>query len=389
MRTITARIAGVMAAALFTLPLNGCLDQRIYEKIAFIVNVGIDTSDDGKLLVTYTYPVAGGSETSGGQSGGGGEASGSIPIDIIDTRADLLREAREKSNEMSPRKLEGGKIQNLLVGKSIAQIGLQDFLDIFERDPKNPVLAWVIVVDGSAGDLIKKGHNYKNKPPLGIYINQLVDDNSRTGYCPAETIIDFNVESSIPGIDPITPMVAMDDDGVRVTGSALFHRGKLTGRLDTQESAHLMMMKGRRRESMIYFIPPRELAGLKKKVALSLQGIKNKFELRINDGIPEMTYNIKLETGLDEYRFYSMLDADKESRLAKAAQEQITRRMREVFDKLKEASCDTLGIGDKVRAYENDYWNSIGGKDGWEQIYPKVKAAFNVEVKINNYGRLK
>lgn len=371
------------------LSLSGCLDQKIYEKIAFIVNVGIDSSDDGKLLVTYTYPVAGGSETRGSQSGGGGDTSGSIPIDIIDSEADLLREAREKSNELSPRKLEGGKIQNLLIGKSIAQIGLQDFLDIFERDPKNPVLAWVIVVDGSAGDLIKKGHSFKNKPPLGIYINQLVDDNSRTGYCPAETIIDFNVESSIPGIDPLACMVATDDDGVRVTGSALFHRGKLTGKLDTQESAHLMMMKGRKKESMIYFTPPKELAGLKKKVALSLQGVKNKFEIKINDGVPEVAYNIKLETGLEEYRFYSMLDEDKESRLAIAAQEQIAQRMQEVFDKLKEASCDTLGIGDKIRAYENDYWNRIGGKDGWEEIYPKVKAAFNVEVKINNYGRLK
>ena len=383
------KISELLIGMILFLSTTGCFDQRIYERIAFIVNVGIDTDSDGKLLVTITYPVTTSSESNGSLTAGGSSTSTIIPIDVINTKANLLREAREISNEISPRRLEGGKIQNVLVGRNLAELGLQDYLEIFERDPKNPVLAWVIVVDGSANELIDKRCSIKNKPPLGIYINQLVDDNSKAGYCPAETIIDFNVESTIPGIDPLATMVKPEVDGIRVTGSALFHMGKLTGQLDTQETAHLMIMKGIKKQSMIYFNPPDNLSGLKKKAVLSVQGVKSKMKIKIIDDVPEVSFDIKLAAGLEEYKFYSFLSEGKKNELAAAAQEQIRQKMQEVFEKLKKAGCDTLGIGVKVHAYRNDYWNRIGGKEGWELVYSKVKAKFNVEVKINNYGRLK
>lgn len=173
------------------------IDEPVTEKAIKVLNVGIDEAVDDKVLVTYTLPViqpegGGGGGGGVGGGGGGGAGGGGTRTESYKTEAYLLREARDFVRLESPTQLEGGKIQNTLIGRDLAEKGnITAYMEIFERDISNPVQAWVIIVDGKANELIEKGTQFKNKPKLGLYINNIIDGNSKSGYCPDETISSF------------------------------------------------------------------------------------------------------------------------------------------------------------------------------------------------------
>lgn len=378
-----ARPFRLSAVLLLLMLLTGCWDQTIYERIGFIVNLGIDDLDSEKILVTYTSPVVGQSSSAGGQSQGG-----EMPIEVNKSEARLLREAREMSNQTSPRLLEGGKIQNILIGQSMAEKDIHEYLEIFERDVKNPVLAWVIIVEGEARELIDKGKEFKNKPPLGLYINQLMEDCIKGGYCPDETVMDYNIQYSFPGLDPVMPMAKLEDDGVRITGTALINHNKVSGKLTAEETPFLMLLLGKKRDSVLTFSLPEELAGTKKAIAVSLRSLKQKTRVEFRNGMPGVKMELKLRLDLNEYTWDSLNNNWKKDELSDLMAKDIQTGMQEVFKKLAEANCDALGIGDKVRAKYNDYWKRIGGQEGWKKIYPQVFADITVKADIVRYGRL-
>ncbi|MDP4147443.1 MAG: Ger(x)C family spore germination protein, partial [Bacillota bacterium] len=100
--------------------LTGCWDQRIYERTGFIIELGIETGRDKKLLVTYSVPVIG--------------LGKSNLVELDDEETNLLREGREEARKVSPKLLEGGKIQQILVSNELAAKGIHNVMEIFTRD---------------------------------------------------------------------------------------------------------------------------------------------------------------------------------------------------------------------------------------------------------------
>lgn len=368
--------------------LTGCWDQNIYEKIGFVLDLGIDSGADDKALITVSYPVI--TESNGSSSGGGPSGKEEVKVETIASEVYLIKESRDLNRLTSPQKLEGGKIQGILIGKDFArERNISDYFELFERDTQTTVQSKVVIVDGTAGELITKGSQFKGKPRLGMYINELISRNSKSGYCPDTNIIEYDIINTIPGISPIVPIIKLRGNFIEVTGTALIDRDKMTGQLDTHETACLYLAMGESRQSEILFDLPAEIKSQKKKGMVFTRSVKTKSKIQLQNGIPTIHFDINVKTILDEYTWGNITEPEYEKKLENSLNTSIKSCLDGTFKKLQTAKCDAFGIGDKVRAYYYDYWMSIGELDGWKDIYTKMTANFDVKAKIVRFGEIK
>ena len=141
----------------------------------------------------------------------------------------MLQEAIEEAKTITDKRVEGGKVQQILFAKEIAGQGIKSCWS-FQRILISP-LAQVVIVDGSPKELLEKARTFASKARTVFYINRLLAKNVNYLHVPETSIYDFSIYSLAPGLDPITPLLKLEPDGIRVLGSALFSAGRMVGQL--------------------------------------------------------------------------------------------------------------------------------------------------------------
>lgn len=358
-----------------TLTLSGCWDQKIYEQIGFILEVGIEESEkEDEYLVTYTSPVFGTVEKE--------------KVEIIPTTSGILRGARENARKMSARQLEGGKIQQVVFSEEVAKKGIHNILEIFERDPVNPALAWVVISEDSPREIFEKGLEFKDKPRIAIYINQLLEGSAKSSYVPQTKVYDFDINYYIPGLDPITPIIKLTPDDIQIVGTALFDGDRMVGKIDTQSTVLLLAIKGMMRSTEYVTLVPEsieEVKTTKTHIAVNIKDAKRKISVSIKDNKPVVDITLDFKAILDEYKWGNTANKSENKKLEKYLAQAIEKQCTELLQYTQEVGSDPIGIGDIVRAWHNKYWDSVN----WSEAYKDI--TFNVEakVKIKQYGTIR
>ena len=365
MKTIFQRIATILICISLVF-LTGCWDQKIYEHIGFILQMGLELDEEGKLAYTVSVPVV------------GPDIQGKV--EVLSTSKNLLRESRERVRHVSGKVVEGGKVQHLYFSEQLAQRGISEFMEIFLRHTENPLLANVIVVDGSPKEMMEFAAEFKDKPRPTSYVNELLVNARQNSYIPETRIYDFTIMDYSKTIDPITPMVRYNKKEIEIAGSALFSGDKMVGKINTAETGmlHALMGVDRRIQYMYHKEDPgQDPSRVKSGAAMLIKGIKRKLKINLEGEAPQIDIKLELKASLDEFNEAHNLD-NREAK--KKFEETVAQAIREdclkVLDYIQKIGSDPLGIGEMVRSKHNAYWKSIE----WKEVYKE--ATFNVNVKL-------
>jgi len=355
------KIIGLILLVIFSIVGAGCWDQKVYERIGFDLQVGIEPSSDGRLLITRAMPVIGKGALS--------------DMDIIKIKGGLLRETRNKARLRSPKSAEGGKVQQILISKSIAEKGVHELLEVFEREFINPVLAYVVIVEGSPYELIDTSHKFVDKPIPPFYINEVLKNGIKGGSVPECRIYNYDINYFTLGIDPMLPIIKISSEGkeIEVTGTALFEGDKMVGKVTTSETALLLLMSKRLKNSGAIFYTEGDDQNIKKGAAVSYEIRSHELKISIDNNRAVVNIKFSLNCTLDEYKWGSMENEEEKERYEKLFAEELKERCNKVLKYTQEVNSDPLGIGDIVRAKQNKYWKSVD----WKKAYKEVQ--FNIE----------
>lgn len=359
---------------LCSLILTGCWDQKIYEQLGLILTLGIEESSDKELLITYVYPIIGGKEKD------------SVGVDSAQTT--ILRGTRSILNYKTPKRMEGGKIQQVLLSDSLAKTGIHDILEIFERDATLPAIAYVVVVEGSPKELVTKGTEFKEKPRISYYIFQLIEDNVRSANIPSTKIFDFDLNVFAPGLDPITALIKLEKENLAITGCALFSDDKMVGKLNVNQAIILLGIMGQTKNIDFIVSDPQLSSSNPNKhgIAIVLRKPKRKIDISFGeDGIPIIDISLKYECQINEYRWNATNDINEQKKLEKIISNNLASKSNEVVKKIQAVNCDSVGFGNMIRAKYYEYWQSID----WREIYPKAAIKVAVQVDIVKEGIIK
>lgn len=371
------KMVAILMIVIFSNTLIGCWDQKIYEKVGFILVVGIESSKEKhkKLLVTYTNPAIGLGKKN--------------QVELTSQEADLLRQAREISRTKTSRPLEAGKIQQVLISKELAEKGeIHNLVSIFSSDPLSPTLALLIIVDGSPYELCKKSLEFPDKPRIGMYLNQLFEAAIKDSKVAETRIYNFDTEYYAEGLDSIVPMIKLESTTVKLAGSALFSRDKMVGNIDVKQTTLMlaMMNKLKNTAEYIFRVPNIEDAhsGVRDGIAASIKKIKRKINVTIDRGKPIINIQLKFKGFIDEYRWD---DLDKEKKYRELESEMAGELKNECLNIIKYTQAvgsDPLGIGDIVRAKHSDYWKKVD----WKEAYKTAEINIDVKFELESHGLL-
>lgn len=346
--------------------LTGCWDQKIYEKIGFILQIGVEVEENGELRYTVGIPVV--------------APEAQERFEVLTTTITHMREGRDKVRQVSGKAVEGGKTQQIFFSEALASKGIDEYLEIFLRSPENSLLADVVIVQGSPYDLMKVSGQFRDKPRPAFYVNSLLDSSHKNSYTPETRISNFLILSRSGTIDPVTPIVSYNTEEIKIEGAALFSGDKMVGKIDTKEMGILNGLRGEKKSiNYIYhgLHSDKYPEDLKKGSTINMKVKKRKVNMRIDGDLPVIDIKLAFIGSLNEYSGELNLDDPKDKKkLEEAISDAIEKDSMRLLKRLVESGSDPIGFGEIARTKYNKYWKSVNWKDAYKS------AVFNVEVEI-------
>lgn len=366
----------IAAISISLLMQTGCWDQKLYEEIGFILQLGLETDQDDKLVYSVTAPVV------------APEVKEKVEFIHISSQR-LLRASRERVRDVSGKLMEGGKLQHVFFSEALAEKGINEFLEIFFRNPENPVLANVIIVDGSPKEMLKLSLEYEDKPRSAFYVSDLLMDALRSSHATETRVYDFSILSYSKTIDPVAPLFKYDKKNIIVSGSALFSGDKMVGKIDTDQTMLLSALMGKKKWGEYIYegqSPNETEKKIKRGAAMLITGSKRKIKIDTSSNIPIIDIELSVKSFMHEYSgAHNLDDPENEENLEEAITKSIKSESMKLLKHLQNVGSDPIGIGEMVRTKHNKYWKTVN----WKEVYKD--AVFNVDVKMNieSYGTMR
>lgn len=168
--------------------------------------------------------------------------------------AHTVGETRDRRAYSESRHYTLSQLQVLLIGQNLAQQGVSTVLDTNLREPRVKLSINVAVVNGRAEELLQFMVKKDPSRTSEILISLLQTIPERA-FVPRTSLHRFAIDSYVPGTAAVVPVlqVAHNQQGIELTGCALFAQERMIAQLDRMETRALVLLSGRESQGWIPF----------------------------------------------------------------------------------------------------------------------------------------
>lgn len=359
--------------------LSGCWNYKELTDINVVVGVGLDRTEEGKVLLTVQVAEPGSIQsTSGHRSGGEGPTK---PVFVVSNEGETIFGAIREMLATVDKKLFFSTAQVLILSERLARESLEESLDFFQRDHEVDYLMNVLVAkDVSPAEILEIESDMDTIP--AVYISETVENTSYRGTGKKTMLIDVIKDMDCKGKQPVIGQITKAGENmVRTEGLAVFKNGKLVGWLDPYETRGFQFATNEITNAIVN-IPVEE-----GKMAMEVFRARGEIDVAFEDEEPaRLIVRVKLEANVGGHEGKGKLDTpDKLLALEKVLEETIKEEIEKVLKKTQEEySSDIFGFGMQVHKYHPQYWKK--SQDEWDQIFSRLPADIQVDAKIRRTG---
>lgn len=355
-----------------------CWNRRELDKIAIVAAAGIDKVSTDKIKITAQVFKAG--EIQSPQSGG---AAVEEPYINFESVATTTFEAIRNITQISSRKLYWGHNQVFIFGKETAEEGIERYIDFFVRDHETRLMVNVIISKGTANELLETEAKLETIPAMNI--NDIIEELGSTSRAPQITLKDIAeclLSNTTAAVAPLVEIQEMNKKKqARISGTAVFKKGKMIGELDSLESRGFLWVIGKVKSGVITVKTPHS----NDNASIEIIRASSDISPEIENGILNITVKIKEEGTLDEQdssKDLTELSAwhSLERLHALAIQKEITAAVK----KAQEYNTDIFGFGEAIHRRYPLLWKDIESQ--WEELFPQLKVNIKIHAKLRRSG---
>jgi hypothetical protein len=113
--------------------LTGCWNNKDLSEINMVTAIGIDRTEDGKVVLTVQVVEPAAIQSSGSRKGGGGGAQ-LKPIFVQSYEGETVFDALRSMLSVVDKKMFLSTAQVLILGERLSRNGINEALDFFQRD---------------------------------------------------------------------------------------------------------------------------------------------------------------------------------------------------------------------------------------------------------------
>ncbi|MEH7098282.1 Ger(x)C family spore germination protein [Neobacillus vireti] len=345
--------------------LAGCsfLPTNIVNEISLIQGVGYDLGDGKAIKGSMVYPIF--------------QKDKPAKSEVKTAFGQSSKEIRTKLSNETRYRLVSGQLRIALYGKKLAEKGINDFVDTINRDPSIGSLVQMAIVDGDANELLKlKKYQSEN---ISIYLQEMLDQNMEYGDLPRTDLQSFLFQLFQTGQDPYLPLIKKVKDNIQVTGLAIFNYDQYVTSIGAEDLIIFKALVEKNRNSLHQFVLEND-----DKVVLETLNSNATYKVKMANGKPEFTINLKMKTKLQEF-----VPSEKKRQTfnKKKYQKQVERKIEQTALKLvnqfKKQHVDPLGLGAKYKEHIRGF-----SVKQWEQYYPHVKVNVTADIDIGQTGSI-
>src|SRR5690625_2325429 len=366
-----------IAILIIMILLTACWDQRLLRDHSLILTIGYDKAENNGIVKTIIFPK----NTSGG--GGGGQTELEKESEVISVTGDTVKDTEKHMDQKIPEKFDRSKARVIFFGEELATEGIFSTLDSVYRDLRGPLNAKIAIFAGKAKDALFF-HPKQALLTSDIYAN-LLESAEQAGITKNE-----NVQIACPiilvkGKDVVFPYVSVNQEETEaiVEGVALFHDDQMTGTLNIKETSMFLILSD---QISIYTalnlkVQDDQEDYNKNFVNIAIRKNKRKINLNVNKDEISADLQIKIEVEIDMYALDQLSDEEGWKKLCNDIESEINKLSEETLGKMQEDNNDSLGLGEKLKAYHHATWENVD----WTKEYPDIpiEADFNVEIIRN------
>ena len=363
-------------ALILLLFLSSCAESSTLEKIGMITTVGYDKGGDGEIdtttLILETDPQSMDS------------------TNVLSSRSLTSKGARIESNLKSPKKLESGQLRVALYGEDLAKDGLINLADTLSRDHSISDLTFLAIVEGNAGALLK--HKYAQFSDAGQYVYKEIEQNIKGEVILSPTLHETLHDYYSVGVDPLLPLLKLEDDLINITGMALLKGDQMVGRISPKDSFYVKLVSDRFKAGNFEITfengesePLMPSQSPSTDIAVALDTIRSKSDINLIDPKSlKFDLNIKINARLQEInRNVDLKKNENISLIEKKLSNKITNEIEDLIDYSQSKSSDVFGFGE---VYRTKATHSEMTDEEWHDLFKDIKVNVNIDFVIIRTG---
>lgn len=358
--------------------LTSCWDRRLLKDHSLIMAIGYDLNEDGTISKTVTFPRE--TIVNIGQS----SDSEATESHTITTTGPTVGASDLDLERYLSQRFDRSKARILLLGEDLARDGIYAALDSMYRDPRGPLSALVAVVSGRA----EQGLTMENQQSFFVseFYYNLLKSSEESGIIVCE-----NIQSICPVIlsrrkDIALPFISAEHETneINISGLALFTGEKMTGTLNLEESIMYLILTDNisKKAKFNLKISDDQQDNQKNYATIAIRNEKRKIDVKPNPVQPVVNLHLTLQIEIEEFAKNHLYRKGAIGKLEKQVSKQLMELAHQTLDKMKEANNDSLGIGEKIRAYHYKVWEKVD----WNELYPKTVFHIDFDVEIVQHG---
>ncbi|MDF2681316.1 MAG: spore gernimation protein [Brevibacillus sp.] len=375
-------------ALIAVISLGGCapeFEKPSLEDMAMIGVIGFDYTGDQDVKVSVSIPVPSSRDK---------EMTQTYAIN-----ASVTSEAMLMLSTMAERTMSLSQLRVILFSEEYARkVGISRVLLDLYRNPIVGENVFVAIVKGRAEDVIRG--DYKHKPELNTYLNNLLRPRVETAFTSFASIKDFVYMMTSEVCDPNLPYLVKRGEDVEVARVALFRGDKMIDFMSQREGKMVQAMVGRSRlPRMSFSFPKQEKKGAKIDVVTAEESSEQKEEqivldfvwakgrVRSNGSLTNPLIRIRLEMRASLVGYTGTKDLEKKEQfdaLKTQLEAQIKKEAIEMLERLQKAGIDPAQLEESLRQKYHGDWNRTVGL----KLYQKADFDVQVSMEIIGFGTM-
>ncbi len=217
----------------------------------------------------------------------------------------------------------------LLMGEQLARQGFNPVIESTYRFPSISHTVRVAIAEGRGDEMLKTPvQNYEN---MGVYLLNMLNDYKGNSFIPTVTFHQLEVWQS-PGKNPILPLLIRGGSNeVIIGGLAIFKKDRMIGKIDTQQSRVLMLLRGIPSQGYI----PYALTSEGSQGAVFVYNDR-KVQVERQEDNYAFTIKIKLKGTIQEHPIEHMIDVDHSKEIEESVARAVQKECLEFLQTMQE-----------------------------------------------------
>lgn len=369
--------------------LSGCMGKEEINDLAMVMAVAIDRNEENNNIILTTQIAKPGDVAGGSSSGESGE-----PLWTVFGEGKTIFEAIRNIARFSSRRVFWAHNMIIVINEEVARTeGLVDIIDFFNRNNQLRMRTWIVISEGKASDIVSTQTGMEIVP--GMSLDKLFRYTDILAEAPRSDVMTLTASYLGEHTHPYLAMVKLRNRGldaesseefgglpqVELSGTAIFNKEKMVGKLDANESRGFLWFIEPIRSSILPLTCPGEPG----RVSVELRDNHFKLHPKYDKGIVSFDAVVSSQADLVELGCPTELEhSELLELLADEVEKELEEEIVKMLEKLqKEYKVDVLQLG---RAFQGKFpkeWQTKI-KEDWDAMYPDVAVNVSITVDLNN-----